>query len=82
MRAQAEQDSGLTDEQWVDRQVTTFQHVIASGGYSTMAALIDEGDLDLDLESVFEFGLRRLLDGYAALIEQRPPAEPQLSPGS
>ncbi|MGI5522034.1 TetR/AcrR family transcriptional regulator C-terminal domain-containing protein [Micromonospora sp. CA-259024] len=82
MRAQAEQDTGLTDDEWVDRQVTTFQHAITSRGYSTLAALTDEGDLDLDLESVFEFGLRRLLDGYAVLIEQPPPADPQLSPGS
>ncbi|MCW3843207.1 hypothetical protein ONA70_24195 [Micromonospora yasonensis] len=33
-----------------------------------MAALTDAG-VDLDLETVFDFGLRRLLDGYAALIE-------------
>ncbi|SCG75825.1 TetR/AcrR family transcriptional regulator C-terminal domain-containing protein [Micromonospora inositola] len=82
MRAQAEQDTGLTDEQWVDRQVATFQQIIVSGGYSTMAALTAEGDVELDLDSVFEFGLRRLLDGYAALIEPRPPgAEPAVSPG-
>ncbi|MGC1212133.1 MAG: TetR/AcrR family transcriptional regulator C-terminal domain-containing protein [Micromonospora sp.] len=82
MRAQAEQDTGLTDDQWVDRQVSMFQQMMASGGYSTMGALTAEGDVELDLDSVFEFGLCRLLDGYAALIERQPPAgEPGLTRG-
>ncbi|MCI4065400.1 TetR/AcrR family transcriptional regulator C-terminal domain-containing protein [Micromonospora sp. R77] len=68
MRAQAEQDTGLTDDQWVDRQEDTFRRVIVAGGYTTMAALTAEGDVDLDLDSVFEFGLHRFLDGCAALV--------------
>ncbi|MDZ5444477.1 TetR/AcrR family transcriptional regulator C-terminal domain-containing protein [Micromonospora sp. 4G57] len=79
MRAQAEQDTGLTDDQWVDRQEATLRQMIAAGGFSTMAALTAEGDVDLDLETVFEFGLRRLLDGCATLIERRP--EDGVSPG-
>ncbi|MFR9775226.1 TetR/AcrR family transcriptional regulator C-terminal domain-containing protein [Micromonospora sp. MS34] len=79
MGAQAVQDTGLSDEQWVDQHQTTFQRMIAGGGLATMAALTSEGQLDLDLETVFDFGLRRLLDGYATLIEGRPDAE--VSPG-
>ncbi|MFG2057902.1 TetR/AcrR family transcriptional regulator C-terminal domain-containing protein [Micromonospora sp. NPDC048930] len=75
MGAQAVQDTGLSDEQWVDRHQATFQRIFAGGGLATMAALTGEGQIDLDLETVFEFGLRRLLDGYATLVEGR------LSPG-
>lgn len=81
MRAQAEQDTGLTDDQWVHRQVGTFQQMIAAGGFSTMAALTMEGDVDLDLESIFEFGLRRLLDGYATLVAPPPAEASGVSPG-
>ncbi|SBT38177.1 GntR family transcriptional regulator [Micromonospora auratinigra] len=73
---QARQDTGLTDDQWVDRHYPMFQQVMAGGGMSTMAALMAEGEVDLDLESVFDFGLCRLLDGYAVLIERR------VTPGS
>ena len=69
MQAQAEQDTGLTDEQWVERQETAFQRMMRDGHYPALAALTTEGDVDLDLDSVFGFGLRSLLDGYAALIE-------------
>ncbi|QLQ35196.1 TetR/AcrR family transcriptional regulator C-terminal domain-containing protein [Micromonospora robiginosa] len=67
--AQAVQDTGLTDEEWVDRQQDTFQRLMAGGGLATMDALT-AGGVDLDLETVFDFGLQRLLDGVATLIER------------
>ncbi|MFC4147140.1 TetR/AcrR family transcriptional regulator C-terminal domain-containing protein [Micromonospora mangrovi] len=81
MRAQAEQDTGLTDDQWVDRQVGTFQQLMAAGGFATMATLTAEGDVELDLDSVFEFGLHRLLDGYAAQIAAAAGPTGGISPG-
>lgn len=68
-RARSEQDTGLTDDEWVERHGTEFQRMMADGRYPTMAGLFAEGDVDLDLDSVFAFGLRSLLDGYATLIE-------------
>jgi AcrR family transcriptional regulator len=68
MGAQAVQDTGLTHDQWVDRQQATFQEMMAGGGLATMDALTT-GGVDVDLETVFDFGLRRLLDGVATLIE-------------
>ncbi|MGW0431764.1 TetR/AcrR family transcriptional regulator C-terminal domain-containing protein [Micromonospora sp. NPDC003197] len=65
-QAQAVQDTGLTDEQWVETHEATF-HQLITGRYPTLAALTETVDLELD--TVFEFGLHRLLDGYAALIE-------------
>jgi AcrR family transcriptional regulator len=76
-QAQAVQDTGLTDEQWVDNHEAMFQRMMSGGRYPTMATL-DEA-IDLDLDTVFEFGLHRLLDGYATLIDGRPDAE--VSPG-
>lgn len=70
--AQAVQDTGLSDDEWVDRHRDDFRRMFSTGGLATMAALTGEGAIDLDLETVFHFGLRRLLDGYAALIEGRP----------
>ncbi|MFU8853454.1 TetR/AcrR family transcriptional regulator C-terminal domain-containing protein [Micromonospora sp. SL1-18] len=66
-QAHAEQDTGLTDHQWVETHEATFHRMMAGGRYPTLAAL-DE-TVDLDLDSVFEFGLHRLLDGFATLIE-------------
>jgi len=65
-QAHAEQDTGLTDEQWVDTHEAMFHRMMAGGRYPTLATLHEAVDLDLD--SVFEFGLRRLLDGYATMF--------------
>ena len=43
--------------------------MMSDGHYPALAALNAEGDVELDLDSVCEFGLRNLLDGYATLIE-------------
>ncbi len=66
-QAHAEQDTGLTDEQWMETHGATFHRLMTSGLYPTLAALNE--DVDLNLDSVFEFGLHRLLDGYATLFE-------------
>ncbi|MEU3453588.1 TetR/AcrR family transcriptional regulator C-terminal domain-containing protein [Micromonospora sp. NPDC006766] len=67
-QAHAEQDTGLTDEQWMETHEATFHQMMTSGRYPTLAALNEEVDLNLD--TVFEFGLHRLLDGYAVMIEK------------
>ncbi|WP_433516771.1 TetR/AcrR family transcriptional regulator C-terminal domain-containing protein [Nonomuraea sp. CA-143628] len=41
---------------------------LSSGGFPTMARVIVQSGLDLDLDSLFEFGLRRQLDGLAVLV--------------
>ncbi|WP_433288665.1 TetR/AcrR family transcriptional regulator C-terminal domain-containing protein [Micromonospora sp. CA-244673] len=66
--AQAEQDSGLTDTQWMDAQEERIGAVLADGRLPLMARFItaDEGVWNLDM--LFEFGLQRLLDGLAPLL--------------
>jgi AcrR family transcriptional regulator len=68
MQAEAEQESGLTDEQWIESQDAAFTRLFASGRYPTIE-VVTTASVDLTPESLFEFGLQRLLDGYAALLE-------------
>lgn len=66
--AQAEQDSGLTDTQWLAAQEERIAAVLADGRLPLMARFVaaDDGAWNLDL--LFEFGLQRLLDGLAPLL--------------
>lgn len=66
-QAEAEQDTGVTDQEWMDEHDTAFKAFFDAGPYPMLAKL-SESDIDLDLDSLFEFGLHRLLDGYAALF--------------
>ncbi|GAA0429659.1 TetR/AcrR family transcriptional regulator C-terminal domain-containing protein [Streptomyces luteireticuli] len=65
----AEAATGLTDDEWMDRQSAGFAELAASGRYPTFTRVIGEleavGGYDLRLDELFEFGLRRLLDGIA-----------------
>lgn len=63
VQAQAE-----TDDEWVRAMEGQLAEVLSSGGFPTMARVIVQPGLDLDLDSLFEFGLRRQLDGLAVLV--------------
>lgn len=69
--AQAQADTGLTEDEWMDSQEAAFTALVASGelpAYSSLVTrLVDGYDYDLDL--LFEFGLKALLDGFAKLVE-------------
>ena len=69
--AEARQETGITDEQWMESQSSALSQLLAAGPYPTFADLMAQPGLDLDIDSLFEFGLRRLLDGLAALIERQ-----------
>ena len=61
--AQAEQDTGITSHEWMASQDAVMTGIVASGEFPMFAELAQDEDLDLTLESLFEFGLARLLDG-------------------
>jgi len=61
--AQAEQDTGITSHEWMASQDAVMAGIVASGEFPMFAELAQVEDLDLTLESLFEFGLARLLDG-------------------
>ncbi|KOG53568.1 GntR family transcriptional regulator [Streptomyces griseoflavus] len=70
--AQALGATGLSDEQWLDTQTAALTRLIDSGAYPTFARVIGgcgEDGYDLDLDALFELGLRSHLDGLSVLIE-------------
>jgi AcrR family transcriptional regulator len=60
--AQAEQDSGLTSEEYMQTQEHGFRAIAGAGDFPLLDRLVDS-DMDLDLDQLFEFGMRLLLDG-------------------
>jgi Tetracyclin repressor, C-terminal all-alpha domain. len=69
---QFERDTGLTEEQWMasaeaDAAVTM---VLESNLLPRFSNLFASQELSLNLDTLFEFGLGRVLDGIGALIEQ------------
>ncbi|MCO1613180.1 TetR/AcrR family transcriptional regulator C-terminal domain-containing protein [Micromonospora sp. CPM1] len=66
--AQAEQDSGLTDAQWLEAQEGRIGAVLADGRLPLLDRFIAADDGAWNLDTLFEFGLQRLLDGLAPLL--------------
>lgn len=65
---EAEAHSGLDSEEWMDTQEPAFLAILGSGRFPELARLAAAG-YDFDLDALFEFGLQRLLDGLAPLLD-------------
>jgi DNA-binding transcriptional regulator YhcF (GntR family) len=65
--AQAEQDTGMTADEWVDHQTAQLTELIRTEDLRGFQALaVPNGfDFDYDLDQLFEFGLKLVLDGLA-----------------
>jgi AcrR family transcriptional regulator len=75
--ADAAGETGMSDSDWMDTQLGEFTALAASGQFPSFAAVLQELDssFELDLDGLFELGLRSMLDGFERLIEaQRRPA--------
>jgi AcrR family transcriptional regulator len=70
LERQAKAATGVTGDEWVEGQEDLLR-LITTGSPALAAMLAELGDFDLDLDWLFEFGLRPLLDGLAPLIEGR-----------
>lgn len=68
--AQAEQDSGLTNEEWMETQEHGFRAIASNGDFPLLNRLVDS-DMGLDMDQFFEFGLTRLLDGVERYLAGR-----------
>jgi len=68
--AQAEQDSGLTSDEWMQTQEHGFRVIASTGDFPLLNRLVDS-DMELDLDQLFEFGLGRLLDGLERYLAGR-----------
>jgi hypothetical protein len=67
---QAERDTGIDIDEWMRVHDARFAPGIQSGRFPHLAKL-DNADVDFGLDTLFEFGLTRLLDGFGALIDGR-----------
>jgi len=65
---QAERDTGLTSDEWMETQDATLRSMLTSGALATFHRMAAEDGFDFDLDSLFEFGLERLLDGLEAFV--------------
>ena len=68
--AQAEQDSGLTSDEWMTTQAAGMNAILASGGFPMFTEIVTVQGVELSLDTLFEFGLERLLDGIAVLVDR------------
>nr|WP_249466073.1 TetR/AcrR family transcriptional regulator C-terminal domain-containing protein [Streptomyces fradiae] len=71
--AQAQAATGRTDDEWMATQQPTLSALAASGRYPAFSRTLGglrDGDYDLDLDALFEFGLTALLDGLTPLVER------------
>ncbi|WP_069817385.1 TetR/AcrR family transcriptional regulator C-terminal domain-containing protein [Streptomyces sp. TP-A0874] len=68
LEAEAEALTGMDNEEWMDTQEPALQEILAAGRFPMFERLLATG-YELDLDVLFEFGLERLLDGTAPLIE-------------
>ncbi len=63
----AQLDTGLTSDEWMASQDSVMTEIVATHDFPMFAELAADPALDLTLDSLFEFGLARLLDGLGAL---------------
>jgi AcrR family transcriptional regulator len=72
--AQARAATGISEEEWIDGQAPAIDALANSGNHPTYVKILDSftrTGYDLDLDRLFETGLRALLDGFAVLVEER-----------
>ncbi|WP_199549228.1 TetR/AcrR family transcriptional regulator [Streptomyces sp. N35] len=66
---EATQETGMSDEEFWGSQQPFLERAMLSGDFPQMASL-SEDTFSYEYDH-FEFGLRRLVDGFAALVEER-----------
>lgn len=64
----AVQDSGLSDEDWMTNQKPSLDRAMADPARFPHLLSMMNNEIDMNLDSLFEFGLRRLLDGMEAFL--------------
>ncbi|MCX5204587.1 TetR/AcrR family transcriptional regulator C-terminal domain-containing protein [Streptomyces sp. NBC_00237] len=67
----ARQDTGMTPEEWMATQEPRAEEVQASGDYPILDSYFERDGFELDLDSLFAFGVERILDGVAVLIARK-----------
>jgi AcrR family transcriptional regulator len=75
LEADAEAMTGLNADEWMDTKVPSLRSMLTAANLPTLGRMLDT-PYHHDLDTVFEFGLQRLLDGYALLIDRQPGPAP------
>ncbi|NEE11668.1 TetR family transcriptional regulator, partial [Streptomyces sp. SID7499] len=73
--AEAVRETGLSDQEFWDNQSPYLERAMLSGAYPMMASL-SEDTFSSEFDH-FEFGLRRLIAGFEALVEERSTEQPE-----
>jgi AcrR family transcriptional regulator len=68
---QAQRETGLTSEEWMDRQEAQTGVIFASGRYPHLSSFAEHEDFDAELDVLFLTGLEIILDGVAHLLEKK-----------
>lgn len=64
------QDSGMSDEDWMTSQKPSMQVAADASRFPYLVRAMNE-EIDMTLDSLFEFGLRSLLDGLDTFLHPR-----------
>ena len=72
MEAEAQRDTGMTSDEWMDSQDAAFVEIGAPTRFPNLAALAAMPGYDMSLDEVFETGLGLILDGLAQRIPRGP----------
>ncbi|MFI6119404.1 TetR/AcrR family transcriptional regulator C-terminal domain-containing protein [Streptomyces sp. NPDC051064] len=68
LESQARQDSGMTADEWMAAIEPRMDAIQTASAYPVLSTLFDQDGFDLDLDTLFEFGLARVLDGVEGLV--------------
>jgi hypothetical protein len=69
VEAEARQDTGVTSTQWMEAQDRMYD-AIASGRFPVLSRVAAVPDIDMGLDTLFEFGLQRMLDGLGVFLRR------------
>ncbi|MFD3652303.1 TetR/AcrR family transcriptional regulator C-terminal domain-containing protein [Streptomyces sp. NPDC058620] len=70
LESQARQDTGMTPDEWMASNEPRMEAIQTSGAYPVLSTLFGTDQFDLELGTLFEFGLQRILDGVQVLTDQ------------
>ena len=76
---QAQRETGLTSEEWMNRQEAPAMAIFATGRYPFLAHFAEHEDFDAELDVLFETGLGVILDGVERFLERNAAAGPARS---
>ncbi|HET6859239.1 MAG TPA: TetR/AcrR family transcriptional regulator C-terminal domain-containing protein [Streptomyces sp.] len=64
----AVQDTGMSGDEWMARNEPQFEAIASGGTYPLLNSMFEQDEFELDIGALFEFGLRRTLDGVGAML--------------